>query len=66
MIYANVTKQDILLLQELDQLSQEHPDQLKIFYTLDQPPDDELWTQGVGYVSQKAIKKTISLDLKRT
>ncbi|CAG8767877.1 27060_t:CDS:2, partial [Racocetra persica] len=59
MIYANVTKQDILLLQELDQLSQENPDQLKIFYTLDQPPDDELWTQGVGYVSQKAIKNHI-------
>ncbi|RIB12845.1 hypothetical protein C2G38_1976010 [Gigaspora rosea] len=59
MIYANVTKQDILLLRELDQLSQEHPDRLKIFYTLDQPPNDELWTQGVGYVSHNAIKNFI-------
>ncbi|CAG8463617.1 96_t:CDS:2, partial [Diversispora eburnea] len=59
LIYANVTKQDILLYQELEQLTKNHPDQLKIYYTLEYPPKDELWTQGIGYISKNMVQNHI-------
>ncbi|CAG8610897.1 17078_t:CDS:2 [Acaulospora morrowiae] len=59
LIYANVAKQDILLFQELEQLSREHPDQLHIYYTLEKLPEGESWTQGIGYVTKEMVKNNI-------
>ncbi|CAG8606986.1 15316_t:CDS:2, partial [Funneliformis mosseae] len=58
LIYANITKDDILLYNDFKELSKNHPNQLKIYYTLDKPPKDN-WTQGVGYVSEEMVKENI-------
>ncbi|CAB4482117.1 ferredoxin reductase-like protein [Rhizophagus irregularis] len=58
LVYANIAKEDILLHEELEQLSKENPEQFKIYYTLDNPPKEN-WTQGTGFVSQKMVKENI-------
>ncbi|OIV89315.1 hypothetical protein TanjilG_23712 [Lupinus angustifolius] len=54
LIYANVTYEDILLKEELDGLATNYPDQFKIYYVLNQPP--EVWDGGVGFVSKEMIE----------
>ncbi|KAE9588730.1 hypothetical protein Lal_00030346 [Lupinus albus] len=54
LIYANVTYDDILLKEELDGLATNYPDQFKIYYVLNQPP--EVWEGGVGFVSKEMIE----------
>ncbi|KAE9599682.1 putative cytochrome-b5 reductase [Lupinus albus] len=54
LIYANVTYEDILLKEELDGLTTNYPDQFKIYYVLNQPP--EVWDGGVGFVSKEMIE----------
>ncbi|KAL5220076.1 hypothetical protein ABZP36_024789 [Zizania latifolia] len=54
LIYANVTYEDILLKEELDNMAKNYPDRFKIYYVLNQPPEG--WNGGVGFVSQEMIK----------
>ncbi|GAA5963660.1 hypothetical protein JCM21900_001968 [Sporobolomyces salmonicolor] len=55
LIYANVSFEDILLKAELDRLASEHPDQFKVYYVLNNPPEG--WTGGVGFVNSEMIGK---------
>ncbi|XP_063800565.1 NADH-cytochrome b5 reductase 2 isoform X2 [Pseudophryne corroboree] len=55
LIFANQTEEDILLRAELDSVAKEHPDQFKLWYTLDRPPQG--WKYGVGFVTAEMIKK---------
>jgi cytochrome-b5 reductase len=48
LIFANVSPQDILLKEDLDQLAKEDSG-FRVHYVLDKPPAD--WTGGVGYVT---------------
>lgn len=59
LVFANVTREDILLKEDLDQLAQEDPG-FKVFYVLNNPPEN--WDQGVGFVTPDIIKVG-SLDL---
>jgi cytochrome-b5 reductase len=52
LIFANVTPEDILLREDLDQLVKED-DGFRVHYVLDRPPDS--WTGGVGYVTAEMI-----------
>ncbi|OWM78847.1 hypothetical protein CDL15_Pgr003018 [Punica granatum] len=54
LIYANVTYEDILLKEELEGLATNYPDQFKVYYVLNQPP--EVWDGGVGFVSKEMIQ----------
>ncbi|RWR74864.1 NADH--cytochrome b5 reductase 1 [Cinnamomum micranthum f. kanehirae] len=54
LIYANVTFEDILLKEELDNLASNYPNRFKIYYVLNQPP--EVWDGGVGFVSKEMIQ----------
>ncbi|KAL6614289.1 hypothetical protein ACP70R_036559 [Stipagrostis hirtigluma subsp. patula] len=54
LIYANVTYEDILLKEELDNMAKIYPDRFKIYYVLNQPP--EIWNGGVGFVSKEMIQ----------
>ncbi|XP_048136034.1 NADH--cytochrome b5 reductase 1-like [Rhodamnia argentea] len=54
LIYANVTYEDILLKEELDNFAQSFPDQFHVYYVLNQPP--EIWDGGVGFVSKEMIQ----------
>lgn len=38
LIFANQTEKDILVRKELEEVAKEHPDQFKLWYTLDKPP----------------------------
>ncbi|KAK4762967.1 hypothetical protein SAY86_008735 [Trapa natans] len=54
LIYANVTYEDILLKDELDDLARSFPDRFSVYYVLNQPPEG--WSGGVGYVSKEMIQ----------
>ncbi|GAB2274488.1 NADH-cytochrome b5 reductase [Dionaea muscipula] len=53
LIYANVTYEDILLKEELDNFAQNFPDRFSIYYVLNEPPEG--WKGGVGFVSKDMI-----------
>ncbi|PWA96841.1 NADH-cytochrome b5 reductase 1 [Artemisia annua] len=55
LIYANVTYDDILLKEELEELASKYPHRLRIHYVLNQPPEG--WTGGVGFVTKEMIKE---------
>lgn len=38
LLFANQTENDILLRNELDSLTKDHPTQFKVWYTVDTPP----------------------------
>lgn len=54
LIYANVTSEDILLKEELEGLTVNYPDRFKVYYVLNQPPEE--WSGGVGFVSKEMIQ----------
>ncbi|KAF8932421.1 NADH-cytochrome b5 reductase 1 [Dissophora ornata] len=54
LIFANVTREDIILKAELDLLAKKHP-QFQVYYVLNSPPEG--WTGGVGFVNADMIKK---------
>lgn len=54
LIFANVTKQDILLKEDLDALAAEDSG-FRVHYVLDKPPEG--WTGGVGYVTADMISQ---------
>ncbi|KAK4135467.1 ferredoxin reductase-like protein [Trichocladium antarcticum] len=56
LIFANVTEQDILLREDLDQLAAEDKG-FRVHYVLDKPPAG--WTGGVGYVTSEMVTKCL-------
>ncbi|KAM9753388.1 NADH-cytochrome b5 reductase 2 [Menidia menidia] len=54
LIFANQTEKDILLREELEEVQKSHPDQVKVWYTLDKPPQE--WSYSSGYVTHDMIK----------
>ncbi|XP_075693129.1 NADH-cytochrome b5 reductase 2 [Rhinoderma darwinii] len=55
LIFANQTENDILLQSELETVVKSHPEQFKLFYTLDRSPQG--WKYGTGFVTADMIKK---------
>lgn len=56
LIFANVSKEDILLKEDLDVLAAEDPG-FRVHYVLNKPP--ESWDGGVGFVTPEMIKVRI-------
>lgn len=54
MIFANQSENDILLRNELDELAAEHPDNFKVWYTVDTASDT--WTFSTGFVNADIIR----------
>ncbi|XP_029908681.1 NADH-cytochrome b5 reductase 2 [Myripristis murdjan] len=54
LIFANQTEKDILLREELEEVKRNHPDKLKLWFTLDKPPQD--WRYSSGFVTYDMIK----------
>ncbi|KAM4721129.1 NADH-cytochrome b5 reductase 2 [Rhinophrynus dorsalis] len=54
LIFANQTEEDILLRSELETVAKNHPDQFKLWYTLDRPPQG--WKYGSGFVTADMIR----------
>jgi cytochrome-b5 reductase len=57
LVFGNVTKEDILLKKEFEELENQYPDQFRAFYVLDNPPED--WKQGKGFITKDLLKETI-------
>lgn len=56
LIYANVTVDDILLKEELDELNAKYPN-FKVHYVLNEAPKDAPWDGSVGFVTEEIIKE---------
>ncbi|XP_071362737.1 NADH-cytochrome b5 reductase 2 [Trachinotus anak] len=54
LIFANQTEKDILLREELEEVKKNHPDKVKLWFTLDKPPQD--WSYSSGFVTYDMIK----------
>lgn len=57
LIYANVKPNDILLKKSLDDLADKYPEQFKVYYVLNEPP--EKWEGGKGFVTADMIKERL-------
>ena len=58
LIFGNRTVDDILLRDELDQLSNNFKERFHLHYTVDVKPDDALnWKGGVGFVTKEMLKE---------
>ncbi|XP_014211053.1 NADH-cytochrome b5 reductase 2 isoform X1 [Copidosoma floridanum] len=53
LLYANQTEKDILLREELDEVAKNHPDQVKVWYTVD--TGSEGWKYSTGFVNDQMI-----------
>jgi len=53
LLYANQTQDDILVREQLEALQQQHPQRLKLWYTLDRPQDG--WAYSKGFVDEEMI-----------
>lgn len=54
LLFANQTEADILLRERLTQLSQERPDQFKLWFTVDRSESN--WQYSVGFINADMIK----------
>ncbi|ANB13760.1 Mcr1p [Sugiyamaella lignohabitans] len=57
LFYANVTKEDVLIRDEIEALIKDRPDQFKVTYFLDKPPSG--WTGETGYISKEFLSKNL-------
>lgn len=55
LLFGNLTADDILLKDELEGFAAQHPDQLKIYHVLNNPPAG--WTQGSGFITPELMKQ---------
>ncbi|XP_049837035.1 NADH-cytochrome b5 reductase 2 isoform X1 [Schistocerca gregaria] len=55
LLFANQSEEDILLREELEEVSKAHPEQFKLWYTIDRP--SEGWKYSTGFVSAEMIKE---------
>ena len=53
-----MTKNDILLEKELEELASQHPDQFSIYHVLNEAPDEH-WTQGVGFITKEILSEKL-------
>ncbi|KAF2901028.1 hypothetical protein ILUMI_05168 [Ignelater luminosus] len=54
LLFANQTEKDILVRRELEDVANKHPEQFKLWYTLDTPPTD--WKYSTGFINDAMIK----------
>ncbi|KAH9641914.1 hypothetical protein HF086_011664 [Spodoptera exigua] len=55
LLFANQTEEDILLRNELEKYQSEHPEQFKVWYTIDRP--SEGWKYSVGFINDEMISQ---------
>jgi len=55
LLFANQSEKDILVRKELEEVASAHPDQFKLWYTLDTPPEG--WKYSSGFVNEDMLRK---------
>lgn len=64
LVFANQTEDDILLRDELDELAEKHPNQFKVWYTVDKGSDT--WKYSVGFVNADMFKEHLEPPSEQT
>ncbi|CAH2237210.1 NADH-cytochrome b5 reductase 3 isoform X2 [Pararge aegeria] len=54
LLFANQTEQDILVRPELEKYQREHPEQFKLWYTIDRATEG--WPYSTGFINDEMIK----------
>ncbi|KAL1525601.1 hypothetical protein AB1Y20_020455 [Prymnesium parvum] len=57
LVFANVTEDDILLRDKIDEMRAAHPDQFKVTYVLDSPPPG--WDGPSGLLSPEILRESL-------
>ena len=57
LIFGNLSKEDILLYDELREMAAKHSEQFKVHFVLNNPPEGEKWDGSVGYINAEIIKQ---------
>ena len=57
LLFANQTEEDILIREELEQFSRRFPDRFKLWYTLDRPGDD--WIYSKGFINEEMVRERL-------
>ena len=57
LVFGNVEEKDILLRKELQDLENTYPNRFRVFYVLDNAPDD--WQGGKGFISKDLLKTVL-------
>jgi cytochrome-b5 reductase len=55
LLFGNLTADDILIKQELDDLVAAHPGRFRVYYVLNTPPTN--WSGGEGFISKAMIQQ---------
>jgi nitrate reductase (NAD(P)H) len=55
LLFANKTEQDVLCREELEQLAKDHPDRIKVHFTIEEVPPTP-WSGSIGRVSDAMLK----------
>jgi len=55
LLFANQTEDDILVREELEELAKKCPEQFKLHYTLDNPPEEN-WKHSSGFINKDMIQ----------
>jgi cytochrome-b5 reductase len=53
LIFANQTDQDILVREQLEAYQTSHPNRFSLWYTLDRPPEN--WVYSTGFISREMV-----------
>lgn len=59
LLYANNSVEAIALHDEIDSLAVKHPQRLKVYYTVSNPPTDRPWQFGIGFISPEMTRKVM-------
>ncbi|CAH2350981.1 NADH-cytochrome b5 reductase 2 [[Candida] railenensis] len=57
LFFGNLTKDDILIKKEIDQIASKHKEQVNVVYFLDTTPEN--WDGETGYISRKYLEKNL-------
>ncbi|XP_022913199.1 NADH-cytochrome b5 reductase 2 isoform X2 [Onthophagus taurus] len=57
LLFANQTEKDILVRKELEECAEKYPQQFKLWYTLDTPPEG--WKYSSGFINENMLKEHI-------
>ncbi len=56
LIFANLSPEDIICKQHIDDLARKHKSQFSVYYVVDKVPHGTTWNGGVGYITKDMLK----------
>ncbi|WOL20056.1 hypothetical protein Cni_G28858 [Canna indica] len=61
LVYANRSEDDILLWEELDRWASERPEQLKVWYVINEAKTGDAWRYSTGFVTESILREHIPM-----